>query len=76
MKVTLTFEADDDQDELRLAMNSRAVMQIFQALHKHMRDKVKYNQELSDEARAALADVQQLMWDQLTDEGLCPMGWL
>lgn len=76
MKVTLTFEADDDQDELRLAMNSHAVMQIFQALHKHMRDQVKYNQELSDEARAALDDVKQFMWDQLTDEGLCPMGWL
>jgi len=76
MKATLTFDTVEDAAELRIAINIPGVMRILSDLNQDLRSKVKYDQDLSDGVRDALSKVRELLWERLTEEGLCPSDWL
>lgn len=76
MKATLTFDTVEDADELRIAINIPGVMRVLSDLEQALRDKLKYDQDLSDGTRNALSKVRELLWEGLTEEGLCPSDWL
>jgi hypothetical protein len=76
MKATLTFDTVEDAAELRIAINIPGVMRVLSDLEQALRDKLKYDQDLSDGVCEALAKVRELLWEGLTEEGLCPSDWL
>jgi hypothetical protein len=76
MKATLTFDTVEDAAELRIAINIPGVMRVLSDLDQDLRSKVKYDQDLPDGVRDALSKVRELLWEGLTEEGLCPSDWL
>ena len=76
MKATLTFDTVEDAAELRIAINIPGVMRVLSDLNQDLRSKVKYDQDLSDGVHDALSKVRELLWERLTEEGLCPTDWL
>ena len=76
MKATLTFDTVEDAAELRIAINIPGVMRVLLDLDQVLRNKWKYDQDLSDGVCEALAKVRELLWERLTEEGLCPTDWL
>ena len=76
MKATLTFDTVEDAAELRIAINIPGVMRVLSDLDQDLRSKVKYDQDLPDGVRDALSRVRELLWERLTEEGLCPSDWL
>lgn len=76
MKATLTFDTVEDAAELRIAINIPGVMRVLSDLNQDLRSKVKYDQDLPDGVRDALSKVRELLWERLTEEGLCPSDWL
>lgn len=76
MKATLTFDTVEDAAELRIAINIPGVMRVLSDLDQDLRSKVKYDQDLPDGVRDALSKVRELLWEGLTEEGLCPDDWL
>ena len=76
MKATLTLDTVEDAAELRIAINIPGVMRVLSDLDQDLRSKVKYDQDLPDGVCEALAKVRELLWERLTEEGLCPTDWL
>ena len=73
MKATLTFDTVEDAAELRIAVNIPGVMRVLSDLNQVLRNKLKYDQDLPHDA---LSEVRELLWERLTEEGLCPADWL
>ena len=76
MKATLTFDTVEDAADLRIAINLPGVMRFRSDLDQDLRSKVKYDQDLPDGVHDALSRVRELLWERLTEEGLCPSDWL
>ena len=76
MKATLTFDTVEDAAELRIAINIPGVMRVLSDLEQALRNKLKHDQDLPDGVRDALSKVRELLWEGLTEEGLCPSDWL
>lgn len=71
VKRTLTIELEDgDQDsEIELALKAGQFYCVIVEVRDQLRKRVKYG-ELPEDVEKALEEIQELLWEELTERGL------
>lgn len=74
MKAVIKFFYDTENyeqlAEIELMRKAGDYKSVLWDLSQHLREQLKYNEELSDDAQKALEEVRQLLFDLINDHGI------
>lgn len=74
MKAVLTFEYDtenyDEVRDIKVLQNAQAFKSILWDIDVKLREQLKYNSELSEDAHKHLQEIRSYLWDCLKEHNL------
>ena len=70
MTVTLTFNANEEREELATALNAHLWKRIVEELDQYLRGKVKYGMDLTSDQSAMCQTIRDFLHDLIKDAGV------